>query len=163
MNEQIFDDLTVVQEGLELWQKVRVTALLHADMDLDVLLGCLRNKIGQDPQLDYTLTVLADPHDWVQLSQSAHGVKGFADCLCVCPSWCEPPKNGMPVVYLDLGLAFGTGGHETTAVCLEWLAGSSLVGKSVIDYGCGSGILALATVKLGAQQIYAVDIDPQAV
>lgn len=162
-DEKIFDSSAAVQEDWALWQNVRVIALLHTDTDLDVLLGCLRNKIGHSVALDYTLTMLAEPSDWVQLSQSEHGLKVFADCLCICPSWCEPPKDDMAVVFIDPCLAFGTGAHETTAVCLEWLAGSSLVGRSVIDYGCGSGILGLAAVKLGAKQVYAVDIDRQAV
>ena len=163
-DEKIFDcEPPVSKENLDLWQEVRIVALLHMDTDLDVLLGCLRNKIGHDLQLDYALTVLEDSNDWVQFSQSEHGIKVFADRLCICPSWCEPPKNSMQVVYLDPGLAFGTGTHETTAACLEWLAKHSLAGKSLIDYGCGSGILALAAVKLGAQHVYAVDIDSQAV
>lgn len=143
------------------WQQTRIVALLHEDTDLDTLLVCLRNRVGADRIGLHEISILED-RDWVSEYRLGHGVKIFADRLCVCPSWCELPRDDIAHIILDPGLAFGTGTHETTAACLEWLAQSDLKGKSVIDYGCGSGILALAAVKLGAGKVYAVDIDPQA-
>src|SRR5207244_1425905 len=87
----------------------------------------------------------------------------FADKLWVYPSWSEPPDTDKPGVMLDPGLAFGTGAHPTTALCLAWLAQHIKSGQDVIDYGCGSGILAIAALKLGARQALAVDNDPQAI
>ncbi len=80
----------------------------------------------------------------------------------MCPSWTTPPDPQATNIVLDPGLAFGTGSHATTAMCLQWLAGAELVGQTVLDYGCGSGILAIAALKLGATRVIAVDIDPRA-
>jgi ribosomal protein L11 methyltransferase len=87
----------------------------------------------------------------------------FGGKLWVCPTGQEQRENGTVCLTLDPGLAFGTGTHPTTALCLEWLANNKLTGKTVIDYGCGSGILTVAAVLLGAEKAYAVDIDPQAI
>ncbi len=86
----------------------------------------------------------------------------FANRLWVCPTDQEQYEEGTVCLTLDPGLAFGTGTHPTTALCLEWLASNDLTGKTVIDYGCGSGILAVAAILLGAKVAHAVDIDPQA-
>ncbi|KTC65368.1 ribosomal protein L11 methyltransferase (plasmid) [Legionella adelaidensis] len=86
----------------------------------------------------------------------------FGDHLWVCPSWTAPPDPNATNLILDPGLAFGTGNHQTTALCLKWLGNHSVKELEVIDYGCGSGILALAALKLHAKKVYAVDIDPQA-
>ncbi|OOF14915.1 ribosomal protein L11 methyltransferase, partial [Salinivibrio sp. MA427] len=82
--------------------------------------------------------------------------------LWICPTWCEVPDDTAVNVMLDPGLAFGTGSHPTTALCLEWLDSLDLNGKTVIDFGCGSGILAIAAIKLGAERVIGIDIDPQA-
>lgn len=158
-DEKIFGQ--AIEKDSLLWQQTRIVALLHEDTDLDTLLVCLRNRVGADRIGRHEISILED-RDWVGEYRLGHGVKIFADRLCVCPSWCEIPKDDIATIILDPGLAFGTGTHETTAACLEWLAQSDLKEKSVIDYGCGSGILALAAVKLGAGKVYAVDIDPQA-
>ncbi len=158
-DEKIFGQAIEVDPVL--WQQTRVIALLYEDIDLDTLLVCLRNRVGADKIGKHEITILED-RDWVNEFKSGHGVKVFADRLCVCPSWCELPREDIAHIILDPGLAFGTGTHETTAACLEWLASNDIEHKSVIDYGCGSGILALAAVKLGAGKVYAVDIDPQA-
>ena len=86
----------------------------------------------------------------------------FGRRLWICPKWHTPPQPDDVNIMLDPGLAFGTGTHPTTALCLEWLDSKDLNGKTMIDYGCGSGILAIAAAKLGAHQVYAVDHDPQA-
>jgi len=158
-DEKIFGQ--AIEKDPVLWQQTRVIALLHEDTDLDTLLVCLRNRAGEGKIGKHEISILED-RDWVNEFKSAHGVKIFAESLCVCPSWCELPGDDLPHIILDPGLAFGTGNHETTAACLEWLAENNIRGKTVIDFGCGSGILALAAVKLGAEKVYAVDIDPQA-
>lgn len=86
----------------------------------------------------------------------------FGDNLWIYPTWCDQPDDGSTKILLDPGLAFGTGTHPTTALCLEWLDQHPPLAQSVIDYGCGSGILAIATAKLGAKHITATDIDEQA-
>lgn len=158
-DEKIFGQ--AIESDPVLWQQTRVIALLYEDIDLDTLLVCLRNRVGAESIGKHEIAILED-RDWVNEFKSAHGVKVFADRLCVCPSWCELPREDIAHIILDPGLAFGTGTHETTAACLEWLASNDIEHQAVIDYGCGSGILALAAVKLGADKVYAVDIDPQA-
>lgn len=86
----------------------------------------------------------------------------FGQNLWIYPSWSEIPDNDSIKIKLDPGLAFGTGTHPTTAMCLEWLDSHPPTGKKIVDYGCGSGILAMAAIKLGGQQVFATDIDPQA-
>lgn len=158
-DEKIFGQ--AVEKAPVLWQQTRLVALLYEDIDLDTLLVCLRNRVGAEMIERHEISVLEE-RDWVNEFKFGHGVKIFADRLCICPSWCELPDSDVAHIVLDPGLAFGTGTHETTAACLEWLAENDIEGKSVIDYGCGSGILALSAAKLGAKKVYAVDIDPQA-
>ncbi len=158
-DEKIFGQ--AIEKEPILWKHTRIVALLHEDTDLDTLLVCLRNRVGSDRIDKHEISVLKD-RDWVNEFKFGHGVRIFADRLCVCPGWCELPRNDIAHIILDPGLAFGTGAHETTAACLEWLASNDIEQKSVIDFGCGSGILALAAAKLGAEKVYAVDIDPQA-
>ena len=86
----------------------------------------------------------------------------FGERLWICPSWRDVPDPNAVNVMLDPGLAFGTGTHPTTALCLRWLDGIDMAGKTVVDFGCGSGILALAALKLGAKRVIGIDIDPQA-
>lgn len=145
-----------------LWQKTRVTALLHPDVDLDIMLVCLRDRIGADDIYQHKIELLKDK-DWVSEFKAQHGPLVFSDRVCIAPSWCEETDNNLPTLILDPGLAFGTGAHPTTSLCIEWLAKNDLTDKIVIDYGCGSGILAMVAAKLGAKQVYAVDIDPQAI
>ncbi|OGT32249.1 MAG: ribosomal protein L11 methyltransferase [Gammaproteobacteria bacterium RBG_16_51_14] len=157
-NEPVFG-----QEETEpvLWQQTRVVATLYEETDLDVLLVCLRDRIGAEHILKHEITLLED-RDWISEYQQGHRPLTFGDRLCICPSWCRPPDSLTEPIILDPGLAFGTGSHATTSLCLEWLVANDVTGKTVIDYGCGSGILALAAARLGAGEVYAVDIDPQA-
>jgi len=148
-------------EAAGYWSVSRVTALLPTDADLDVALACLRNLAGVDGLQNARIEPLAD-RDWVAAGREAHGPLLFGDRLCICPSWAQAPE-GKQVLTLDPGLAFGTGTHATTALCLEWLAAAELRDRTVIDYGCGSGVLALAAAKLGAARVHAVDVDPVAV
>ena len=145
----------------DLWEQTRVTALLDDDTDLDTLLVVVRDRIGADHIKDHQIELIENK-DWVGEYQHTHGPKIFGDRFCICPGWCSPPENIPNVLMLDPGLAFGTGTHETTAMCLDWLIEHDIKNKQVIDYGCGSGILALAALKLGAAHAWAVDIDPQA-
>jgi ribosomal protein L11 methyltransferase len=155
----------MLAEGISLrenfWERTRISALLHADTDLDILLACLRNCAGADQILGYQIEMIGD-RDWVSEVQQSHRPQVFGDRLCICPGWCSPPDNIPHLIMLDPGLAFGTGGHDTTAMCLDWLVQNDVTGRVVIDYGCGSGVLALAAAALGASHVYAVDIDPQA-
>ena len=144
-----------------LWEKTRVQALLDEDTNLDILLASLRNRVGTERIKQCTIGQLADKNWLEEYKQQGKPVL-FADRLCICPGWCEPPADSEYVLHLDPGLAFGTGTHETTGLCLEWLAKYPLAGKTVIDYGCGSGILGISCLLLGASHVYALDIDEQA-
>ena len=150
-----------VIDNAMLWERTRISALLHEDTDLDTLLVCLRSCAGDGQILKHRIDLLQD-RDWVTTWQQGQGPKIFGERLRICPSWCSSPDDNKHYIILDPGLAFGTGAHDTTAMCLDWLAANDVTGKQVIDYGCGSGILALAALHLGAQQAYAIDIDPQA-
>jgi ribosomal protein L11 methyltransferase len=103
-----------------------------------------------------------EERDWVRAWMDNFHPMRFGRRLWICPTHCDPPEPAAVNIRLDPGLAFGTGTHPTTALCLDWLDGADLAGKSVLDYGCGSGILAIAAAKLGAKRVWAVDIDPQA-
>ena len=146
-----------------LWSQTWVTGLFDADVDLDAVIVYLRSALGQ-----YDLTHVISPledKDWEREWMDNYHPMRFGTRLWICPSWHQPPDIDAVTVMLDPGLAFGTGTHPTTALCLEWLDqldSCSIVGKHVIDYGCGSGILAVAAAKLGAHQVWAVDYDSQA-
>jgi ribosomal protein L11 methyltransferase len=101
--------------------------------------------------------------DWVRLTQSQFEPVEITPSFWIVPTWHEPPAAAQQVIRLDPGLAFGTGTHPTTRMCLRWTAQHSPVGPRVLDYGCGSGILAIGAAKFGAREIIAVDIDPAAV
>ncbi len=157
--EPLFDQC---EQQREYWDKTNVNALLHPDVDLDILLVCIRDRVGANRILRHRITQVKD-RDWVSEFKAQHGPVLFADAIWIIPSWCEPPVSDKPGLILDPGLAFGTGAHPTTAMCIDWLAQNELSDKTVIDYGCGSGILAMVAAKLGAREVYAIDIDAQAV
>ena len=143
-----------------LWQAIRVVALFPADFSYDRLLKTLQAEL-QAPDTRLTVEVLED-RDWSNTWRDSFQAMCFGRRLWVCPAGESPPDPGAVVISLDPGLAFGTGTHTTTALCLEWLDANPPPGKCVIDYGCGSGILAIGAHKLGAVSVQAVDIDPQA-
>lgn len=121
--------------------------------------------LSEQPELvqtfDYKIEQLEDK-DWErEWMDNFHPIK-FGERLWICPSWREIPDPTAVNVLLDPGLAFGTGTHATTALCLEWLESLDLTGKTVVDFGCGSGILGIAAIKLGAARVIGIDIDPQA-
>jgi ribosomal protein L11 methyltransferase len=143
-----------------LWQTTHVTALFERDADVRKISAQLDELLPT--ALTYRIEILAE-QDWVRAGQMHFKAQCFGGRLWICPSWESLPDQNALSIALDPGLAFGTGSHPTTALCLEWLARQEqLTGQVCIDYGCGSGILALAAAKLGAAQVWAVDHEAQA-
>ncbi len=144
-----------------LWPHTHVIGLFAADADLEKIIDLLQLTNRPRPVIQYDIESLPD-QNWQQVCMDSFQPMCFGNRLWVCPSWHTLPDPNSPHVILDPGLAFGTGTHPTTALCLEWLADHVQTGQQVIDYGCGSGILAIAALKLGATDVRAVDNDPQA-
>ena len=143
-----------------LWSCNRIVALFSAETEMAQVEEYLRNTFPGEP-IKCQVEQLED-RDWSNTWRDTFSAMQFGRRLWVCPLGESPPDAGACVVQMDPGLAFGTGTHITTGLCLEWLDAHAPAGKQVIDYGCGSGILAIAACKLGADRVYAVDIDPQA-
>lgn len=137
-----------------LWQATRVTGLFEAVVDTA--------KIERRLRLHHPHWHVVEDKDWEREWMQHYQPIQCGERLWICPSWLAPPDPDAVNLLLDPGLAFGTGTHPTTFLCLAWLAEQQLQGLSVIDYGCGSGILGIASLLLGAQQAVGVDIDPQA-
>jgi len=144
------------------WQRSRVLALCESDTNVSELLQAACQQLGVPPIRDFSVTALAE-QNWVQLTQAQFDPIQISGRLWIVPSWHESPDPSAINLVLDPGMAFGTGSHPTTRLCLEWLEKTVTPGCSVFDYGCGSGILAIAAAKYGAAQVDAVDIDPAAV
>ncbi|QTO48869.1 50S ribosomal protein L11 methyltransferase [Burkholderia latens] len=144
------------------WQHSRVIALLSPDHEPAVLLAAAANEIGiaDTPKFDVREV---EEQDWVRLTQSQFEPIPIGERIWVVPSWHDAPDPDALILELDPGLAFGTGSHPTTRLCMEWLEQSVKPGQSVLDYGCGSGILAILAHKCGANPVVGIDIDPQAV
>jgi ribosomal protein L11 methyltransferase len=140
----------------------RLTALFAPDADLPSILGHVLAAAGPSPTAGYKITEVAE-QDWVRLTQSQFDPIRISSRLWIVPSWHANPDPAAINIVLDPGLAFGTGSHPTTRLCLDWLDRYLPPGCSVIDYGCGSGILAIAAAKLGAKRVRGIDIDEQAV
>lgn len=151
------------EENTPLWAHTGVMGLFPADADPDIIFACCQQYSPELAGLAHDSEIIAD-QDWERTWLTEFKPLHFGQELWVCPSWCPPPDPGATNVILDPGLAFGTGTHATTALCLEWLAreGRNMVNQTVIDYGCGSGILAIAALKLGACKAWGVDIDARA-
>ena len=145
-----------------LWNNTRITGLFDPGVDMMEVLADLRASLELDQLPDHKLETLAD-RDWEREWLRDFGPMRFGERLWVCPTGIEPEEPNAIVVRLDPGLAFGTGTHATTAMCLEWLDGIDLQGRTLLDYGCGSGVLAIAALKLGCAHADAMDIDVQAV
>lgn len=143
-----------------LWDATRVVGVFTIDSEVDAIVEYLESQLGH-PLPTHRVEVLEDK-DWVRAWMDHYHPMRFGERLWVVPSWTPPPEPDAINLLLDPGLAFGTGTHPTTALCLEWLDSLDLKDKVVIDYGCGSGILAVAALLLGAREAYCVDNDPQA-
>jgi ribosomal protein L11 methyltransferase len=144
-----------------LWSQTRIRALFPAETDLNALLQELRQARAPTPLPPHQCEILVD-QNWEQIWMEHFKPLRFGSRLWICPSWLPIPDPEAVNILLDPGLAFGTGTHPTTALCLEWLANTNLNQAQIIDYGCGSGILAIAALKLGAANAIAIDYDPQA-
>jgi len=144
------------------WDRSRVVALLEPETDASELIAACAVIAGLDEVPPFTQENVAE-QNWVQLTQAQFEPIRVSERLWIVPSWHEAPDPNALVLVLDPGMAFGTGSHPTTRLCLEWLESVVRPGVSILDYGCGSGILAIAAAKLGAGEVLGVDIDLQAV
>ena len=144
-----------------LWAWTRVTGLFVGDADPQAIRATLLASLAVEDLPAHRIENLED-RQWEREWLRDFGPMQFGERLWVCPEGMEVTAADAVVVRLDPGLAFGTGTHPTTAMCLEWLDGADLAGKTLLDYGCGSGVLAIAALKLGARAVTGMDIDPQA-
>jgi len=145
-----------------LWSRTRISGLFSADTELDLLQQEISSAFGADEQADLQIEDLAE-RNWEREWLKDFRPMQFGKRLWVCPGELDVAEPDAVVVKLDPGLAFGTGTHATTSLCLEWLDARDMKDKSVLDFGCGSGILSVAALLLGATSATAVDIDPQAI
>ncbi|MGL4871779.1 MAG: 50S ribosomal protein L11 methyltransferase [Aeromonas veronii] len=143
-----------------LWGETEVMGLFDAETDPAPTIAFFQQIFGED--VGYKVEQLEDK-DWVREWMDHFHPMQFGERLWICPSWRDVPNPDAVNVMLDPGLAFGTGTHPTTALCLQWLDGLDLTDKTVVDFGCGSGILGIAALKLGAARVIGIDIDPQAI
>jgi len=144
-----------------LWRHTRVTALFEGNTNADELRAGIDQALAKENSRQLQLEILEDQEwerSWLEYFQPMQ----FGNKLWICPTGKTVPATDATIIHLDPGLAFGTGTHPTTDLCLQWLDAADLHGKTVIDFGCGSGILAIAALKLGAAKAIAVDHDPQA-
>ncbi len=145
-----------------LWDSVKLVSLFAEAQDLNPLVALLRfqpavlnrDEIAEEEVVD---------QDWERSWMDNFQAMQFGEELWICPSWQEPPDPAAVNIMLDPGLAFGSGTHATTTLCLRWLADTPMAGKEVVDYGCGSGVLGIAAALLGAERVHAVDNDSQAI
>jgi ribosomal protein L11 methyltransferase len=143
------------------WQQSLVTGLFSADTDMQPIIQALSQSGWFNDGLQYKTDPLEDK-DWERAWMDSFHPIQCGQQLWICPSWCPVPDPAAVNLLLDPGLAFGTGTHPTTFQCLQWLDGADLKGKTVVDFGCGSGILAIAALLLGAERAIGIDIDQQA-
>jgi ribosomal protein L11 methyltransferase len=144
-----------------LWPDTQTVGLYDANHDMQGVIQRLAKSKVLGPDFNYKLDQLEDK-DWEREWMENFHPMQFGERLWICPSWRDVPDPNAVNVMLDPGLAFGTGTHPTTSLCLRWLDGLSLSDSLVVDFGCGSGILGIAALKLGAKRVVGIDIDPQA-
>jgi len=156
----IFDEPDGARAGG--WLHARMSALFEIEADVPALMAAAFEEASVPATTAYEVARI-DDEDWVRKTQSQFTPQHVTERLWVVPTWHEPPDPSAINIVLDPGLAFGTGTHPTTRLCLRWLDAQVRGGESVVDFGCGSGILAIAALKLGAGSASGVDIDPQAV
>ena len=146
----------------ELWSQAAITALFGHDADSVAIMQAITQVLELADQPEYQLSTVAE-QDWVKLTQSQFDPIRISSRLWIVPTWHHPPDPTAINLILDPGRAFGTGSHPTTQLCLAWLDQHIQPGETVLDYGCGSGILAIAALKLGAGFVMGVDIDDHAI
>jgi len=146
------------------WRKVKLTALFNDTVEIEPIIAFVQTQFSSTTETEIPVEVskLVD-QDWERVWLASFKPIKVGTDLWVCPSWCEPIDSKARNIVLDPGLAFGTGTHATTNMCLQWLADQTLEGQRILDYGSGSGILAIAAIMSGAKFAEAVDIDPLAV
>lgn len=144
------------------WRNSRLKLLVDESFDIGKAVRDASESLGIEPPALESVTPVPDA-DWVRVTQAQFGPTQVSPRLWIVPSWSEPPVADALNIRLDPGVAFGTGSHPTTHLCLEWLDANTKAGDDVLDYGCGTGILAIAAAKLGAKDVWGTDIDPQAV
>jgi ribosomal protein L11 methyltransferase len=149
---------------MPVWGEIALSALFDADSDRAGLVHVLTELLPDIAPEQIRFREVAD-QDWTRVWMDQFQPMQFGRRLWIYPSNIEPPTDDPDavIVRLDPGLAFGTGTHPTTALCLQWLDAADLTGKTVVDYGCGSGVLAIAALKLGAARVLGIDNDPQAI
>lgn len=157
--EEIFGEPDMPQQ--QLWQQSLLVALFDEQTDVAQMVAQAAENLNLELAA-YELETLAE-QDWVRLTQSQFDPIQISERLWITPTWHDMPDASAINLRLDPGLAFGTGSHPTTHLCLQWLDKHLAGGEAVLDYGCGSGILAIAALKLGAGSAVGVDIDPQAI
>ncbi len=156
-------DQPIFEPGLgetPLWDQVKITGLFDAEIDTKQTVALAERRFG-NPLPEHAWELLEDK-DWEREWMTHYHAICCGERLWICPSWQQPPEPDKINLMLDPGLAFGTGTHPTTFLCMQWIDQQDFTGLDVIDYGCGSGILGIATLLLGANKAIGVDIDPQA-
>ena len=145
-----------------IWQHTEILGLFAHDAPMADIVKQLHTRVPTSKNAPISIEEIVDT-EWERVCMQDFKPMRFGERIWICPSWETPPDPTAVNIMLDPGLAFGTGTHPTTALCLEWLGEQDLVNKVVIDYGCGSGILAIAASLLGADNVIAIDNDPQAI
>jgi ribosomal protein L11 methyltransferase len=146
----------------EIWEQAAVTALFEQNADIPLIMQKVTQALQLTTEPEYRLARLEE-QDWVRLTQAQFEPIKISSRLWIVPSWHHPPDPTAINLILDPGRAFGTGSHPTTQLCLSWLDSNIQSGETVLDYGCGSGILAIAALKLGARNVLGIDIDANAI
>ncbi len=156
-------DQPILEPGLgetPLWDNVKITGLFDANINTAQTVATAEKRFGN--KLPEHAWELLEDKDWEREWMTHYHAICCGERLWICPSWQQPPEPEKINLMLDPGLAFGTGTHPTTFLCMQWIDQQDFSGLDVVDYGCGSGILGIATLLLGAKKVIGVDIDPQA-
>jgi len=156
------DEPVFAEPGMpfQMWGSTKITALFAEPVEPSAIISEVTAYLGLADSPAYS-SIHIEERDWVAQTQALSGPIQIGR-LWICPSWCEPPAPEIPFVRLDPGMAFGSGSHPTTRLCIAWIDEHISPGMRVIDYGCGSGILAIVAAKAGAGAVIGVDIDPLA-
>lgn len=156
-------DQPILEPGLgetPLWDNVKITGLFDAEIDTTKTIAIAERKFGN--KLPEHKWEQLEDKDWEREWMNNYHAIRCGERLWICPSWQQPPEPDKINLMLDPGLAFGTGTHPTTFMCMQWIDQQDFTGLDIVDYGCGSGILGIATLLMGAKKVIGVDIDPQA-